>query len=448
MNDGLQIFNKISQIKKLELVTIMFESSNISDEKRTETWLTKIDSKRSIIISLIFGIFTTAFLLFSYIPGSTIIHSGHSSDSISPVSTSYVRLEFDDFDPLSSIILLRLCPKFTKAIVDRSDITLKLKGKIILLNSDKVELDQVLVEQSYTYNIPKDFDGYLDAETFSPFHTVNFSSLFIYLDVTTVNEIIEDIQITSISVNKSVSIIGIVTISLITISNGVLLFVLISRRLPPIEKDQWLIIILTGILVIVDGPWLLSQYYGSSQFSQIFDIMPQLFHGFFIVYTFVFFSSKTKEQPRLIFNNKIILACIFLLSVIIIILEFAETGLKPLNVFAYYKTLRSDGVFYVLLILFILYHFSLIGSFLYGFKLSRFERRYSFYLVILMFFIMEITQIITFFVRIFVNEIMIGTSLAADIFYINEANLICFILLYLDTPLHLSDENTQPLMDQ
>ena len=420
----------------------MMESSVVSDEKLTETWLTKMDKSRAIIILLVCSLFTTLFLLISFIPQSTILKTGHSSQSVSPVSTSYIRIQFDDYDPLSPISLFRISPKFIPAYVERNGITLKVKGTVILLNDKFIQTSEFPLDLSFTYNIKKGYDNYMNAETFLPIEAINFSSIFFYLEVTTVNNLILDISITSISINKLLSMLGIATISFSAIANGILLVVLIAKRIPPIEKDQWGILILSGILFLVDGPWLLSQNY------IIHDIMPQLFHSFFIIYAFIFLSSRSRETPKKIFNSKTILICLFLMNIVIIILEFAETKLKSLVGFAYYKTLKINAMFIILFVIFAIFHISIVGSFIYGFCISRFERKSSFVLTCFMFFVLEATQIATFLIRLFVNEKFIGLSLAADIFYINEANLFCFILLYLNTPLSLSDDNVKPLIDQ
>lgn len=416
--------------------------SSVSDEKLTETWLTKMDRNRAIIILSISSICTIFFLFISFLPKSTIIKTGHSSQSVSPVSTSYIRTQFDDFNYLSPIALFRIEPKFIPAVVDRNDVTMKIKGKIILLNDKLIQTSELSLDQSISYNIEKKFDGYMNSETFLPIDVINFSSMFLYLDVSTSNDIILDIAITSISTNNILSILGIVTISILAISNAILLITLIVKRVPPIEKDQWGILILSGILFLVDGPWLLSQFY------TIHDIMPQLFHGAFIVFAFIFLSVRSRETPKRIFNSKSILISLFLMNVVIIILELTETKLKPLIGFAYYKKLKINAVFIILFLIFCVYHISIIFSFIYGFYISRFERKSSFFLTLFMFFILEITQITTFLIRLFVNEKFIGLSFAADIFYINEANLFCFVLLYLNTPLSLSDDNIKPLMDQ
>lgn len=424
------------------------ESSAVSDEKLTETWLTKMDQSRAIKTSMSCAICTIIFLLASFIPKSTVIKTGSSSEIVSPASTSYIRIQFNDYNPLSSIALFRISPKFVPAVVDRKGITIKIKGAAILLDDQQNQITELAIEQSITYNIDKNFDGYMKYETFLPLDTINFNSIIFYLDISTVNNIILDVIVTSISINRILPIIGVSFISIVTIANGILLVFLISKRMPPIEKDQWCIIFLSGILFFVDGPWLLCQYYAVPTFSRIFDILPQLFHGFFIIYTFIFFSSRSRETPKKIFNNVTILVCLFLMNLVIIVLEFTETKMKPLIGFAYYKTLKMNAMFIILLLIFSIYHISIIGSFIYGFYISKFERKCSFFLTCFMFTILEITQISTFLIRIFINEKLIGTSLAADVFYINEANIFCLILLYLNTPLSLSDDNVKPLIDQ
>ncbi|OHS95599.1 hypothetical protein TRFO_38284 [Tritrichomonas foetus] len=400
----------------------------------------------AIVLSVVAAACTAIFLLVSFVPQSTVIKTGHSSSTVSPVSTAYIRIQFDGYDSLSSLALFRIAPKFVKASVDRNSVTIKVKGKVILLDHNQIQFEEYPVDTSYTYKIAKDFDEYMDAQTFMSFSSVKFSSIIFYLDVTTVNDIILDLTVTSTSLGQDLSLAGIIMISIVTIAVAVLLLTLISRRLPPAEKDQWFIIILSGIMFLVDGPWLLCQYYAIPSFSQLFDIMPQLFHAFFIMYVFVFFSSKSRETPKILFNNKIILLCLLAMSIIIIILEFAQTSFKPLAGFAYYKTLKSNAILIALATIFIAYHLAIVSSFIYGFIISKFERDSAMIIVIFLFFALEATQIITSLIRIFVNEKLIGTSLAADIFYILEANLVCFIMLYLDTPLSLSKDNVKFLI--
>ena len=66
-------------------------------------------------------------------------------------------------------------------------------------------------------------------------------------------------------------------------------------------------------------------------------------------------------------------------------------------------------------------------------------------LVICMFCAQEAIQIVTFLIRILIDPHKIGYSLAADFFYILEANLFCFIMLYVNTPVSQSTDSTHRL---
>ena len=425
----------------------MIQSVNISDEKLTETWLTKMTAYQGIVFSVLGVIFTAIFLFASFTPESTITKIGHSSTIATPVSTAYIRVKMDDYDSLSSIALFRISPRFVPASVDRN-VVINIKGKAVLLDNNEAQIDEINISDSISYNVPTGFNDYTKAETFLTFSSIKFNSIIFYLDVSTINEIILDVELKSTSFGTGLSLSGIISISIVTVIVGIVLIGLISRRIPPAEKDQWCILILSGIMFLVDGPWLLCQYYAVEKFSQVFDIMPQLFHGFFVIYAFIFFSSKTRETPKFIFNNYIILVCLFILQIIVIILEFSITKMNPLAAFAYYRQTRGNNIFISLAVIFCVYHLIIICSFIYGFIIAKFERQMSLIITIFMFFILEASQLVTSMIRLFVNEKLIGTSLAADIFYILEANLFVAILLYLTTPLSRSKDNVKYLIDE
>lgn len=386
------------------------------------------------------------FLVISFAPRSTVIQSGYSS----PVSTASkeltIRLQFDDFTSMSSLAVFSISPLFTSAVVDR-DIDVKYSGKAVTLDSNQVQTMTFNIDVTKSYFVKSEETNFATAFNFMAFPNVNFSSIIISIDVSSPYPVLSNCLVEVTSIGRALPILGVVWISLTTTAVGLILLLLIQKRVRPGANDQWMTIILIGGLIVVDGPWLLCQYYGLPDFSVVFDCMPQIFHAFFIYFTIIFFRERTSDVVQKFFKNTFIAVAVVALQIIVLVMQAWVTNGMPFATFAFYRN-YSNAVFITLVVIFIIFHLAVIATFFVGFTHLRIERFLSLALVIFMFCVQEAVQIVTMLIRVFVGTDKIGYSLAADIFYILEANLFCFVMLYVNTPVSRSADSTHRLKYQ
>ncbi|KAH0785933.1 hypothetical protein GPJ56_010194 [Histomonas meleagridis] len=412
----------------------------IPDATTTETQLTLMTKRRAFSVLIVWALVTLLSIIVSFAPTPTIVKTGHSIPTATALNKLDIRLQFDGYTSMSSTAIFTFVPTFTQSSVDRN-IELTLKGTATLLDYALAEITSIPIDEVFTFSVKSGVITGFTPEHFLTFSRINFNSITISAEATVSHSELQDIIVTSISIGQSLTITGIVFISIYTVIVSLLLVFIISKRVRPAHLDHWLVIILSGVLIVVDGPWLLCQHFGFSSFSRIFDMAPQIFHAFFVLYAFAFFSVRARNPAKKIYKNKVIYICVILFILILLILQFTVTSGNPLATFALYRKDHTAFVV-VLVILFLLYHGSIIFGFVYGFIKLQFEKLLPMLIIAFTFCSLEATQIVAFFSRLFVGQEMVGVSMAADIFYILEANLVTFVLLYVDTPVSQAADGT------
>ena len=407
-------------------------STPISEIGTSETQLTLMTKRRGFQILGLWLVSCIVAVIISFSPKATNVETGHSIPTSTALKELNIRLQFSGYDSMCSTLFIGFIPSFAQSTHKRT-ITLRLKGDILLLDENMAKKDTKPIDSTYNYDVKAGIINDFDLQKIIQFSNIDFKYVLLSIDVITSHADLNDILVKAISIRKELTITGVVFISILTIMVSLLLILIISKRVRPKYLDHWLVIILAGVLLLVDGPWLLCQYYSIASFSQVFDMMPQIFHAFFVIYAFAFFSVRTIKAVKKIYKNKIIYCCIICFSIILLILQFTITKRKPLPTLAFYKK-DNKSILAILIILFLLYHGGIIFGFIYGFIKLQFEKLIPILIIGVIFCSAEAIEIIEFLIRISVGYDHFGLSMAADILYILMANIITLVLLYVDTP--------------
>lgn len=419
----------------------------IPDATQKETQLTLMNSRRAFWLMILTIILSVIFCFISFIPPSTISNTQNMETVLSAMPSLAAHVRFDGFSSMSSLALFGMDVKIIPSVVYR-EIAINIVGTAITTNSHLADLYSLNISDSIVYKIPAGVN-HLDTTQILAFSSIDFSTIVISLEIKVMTglPILLSGTIEAIYVGQSLTTAGVICIAIVTVLVAIMLVGLVSRRVRPAALDQWMAVILSGILFIVDGPWLLLQYYAVPAFAQVFDVMPQLFHAFFIIFTFAFFSVRTKGATKKFYKHWLIYFCIIIFCIVTLVLQFIVTDLRPIATFPIYRN-DSKIMFAVYGVVELVYHLFIVVAFLYGFLKLKISKIWTLTLVIFMFCSLEAVQIAAVFIRCFISSSFLGASVAIDIFYIMEANLITFMILYVDTPVsRLSDASHEMKLD-
>jgi len=391
-----------------------------------------MNKRKAFIIFCFFSIISLVFALSSYIPESTVYEERNSSPLSTYSNLVQIRQSYTGFSALSNFVSFFIDIDVANSSNPRN-LSLNLIGTAILMTDSHEPLKSISINSTILYKVTPEMEEF---HAFDITH-VDFSSISLFLDVVSASPELSGAIIVTASMNRNLSNISIFLTSFVSLFVTILLFFLISKRVRPSKIDQWASVVLCGFLFLVDGPWLLVHYFTHSNFCQVYDSMPQLFHSAFIVFALIFFS--VRSEGTLFFKSNFVYVSILLYSTILLFLQFAITGGKPLAMFPLLK--ENDMLYIVLLVMFIIYHMAIITMMIYGFFNLKIEKFWSFLIIVFMFLTLETIQVITFFIRVTVNPSNVGQSSSADLFYILEANLVSFFLVYLNTPIGQSSDS-------
>jgi hypothetical protein len=118
-------------------------------------------------------------------------------------------------------------------------------------------------------------------------NSTGFTSIVLFLEVLATSEAgnegdLRGAEIAMATLAAEISLAAVILIAAASFVVSVFLVAVISRRVRPSALGQWFSLGLCGALVIVDGPWLLCQFFAFPIFSTVYDLMLEVFHILFI----------------------------------------------------------------------------------------------------------------------------------------------------------------------
>ena len=404
------------------------------DAAKTETYFTLMTKRMAFVISLIFAVFTVLFAIIAFATPNTRVETvSKASDSTTSYSSLIsIRHEYNGISNFNNFMHFDLTPKFANPTNDRYA-PLVINGGFYTLSDDFQVIDFINFSKVITYHVSK------ESEKIKLFdiNSTYFSSVVAFVDtMTSVNEI-GSVTLDMTTMEAPLPISELVLSSFCCIFVIIMLLAVNIRRVRPSALDQWFTIVLIGCLFLIDGPWLVCQYFAIPGFSVVFDLMPQLFHAFFIIYVIVFFAIRTQNFKSL-FSNLWLSILTFIYALVLITMQFLLTSGRQLSMMSIIE--KNTGLYIAIIVLFFIYHIWVFGILALGFYDVQIDIKLSWILSIMLFGSLEIINLAVFLTRFFVISSNIGSSSAIDFFYILEANLVCFFLAYLNTPISMGGE--------
>ena len=403
------------------------------DAAKTETYFTLMTKRMAFIISLIFAILTVLLGIISFLIPNTKVQTSF----IKPYSTQYaqqldIREEYIDISNFNNFIHFDLIPNFANPKKERN-IDLRISCGFYVISEDQQIISSPSLSKTISYAVsdpPQPIRLY-------DFNSTYFTHLVALVSVSTSLSDLANCTLQMTTLQDSVAVSSLTFSSICCIFVMLMLLFVNIRRVRPSAIDQWFTLILTACLLLINGPWQVCQYFAIPGFSVVYDLMPQVFHVLFLMFVFSFFQCRTKAYKSF-FSNIIIKIATFVFAIVIIALEFAMTSGRQLTIIPVIE--KSNKLFIALIIFFFLYHIWVIGTMILGFKDVQIDVFWSYLLAILLFFSLEIINVAVFLTRMFISQSKVGFSAAIDLFYILEANLVCFLLNYLNTPISMSGD--------
>lgn len=407
----------------------------LQDENSLETPLDRMESTYALtwIVILIIGLLLTS--ISSFIPSNTQIFSRPSSQNDQGIATITHRSRFGPFNPLNGFLFLYITPKFEAPNFE--NLTFTVKGNIRFLDSSSNVFRSKSLNK--TVHVTCNNDNCTPITAFEA-NIIDFSYIVIYADVECNFPGIKSLNFWSLSLDRTISIVGALTIIGCIIPVSLLLFTVIPFRFRPSAIDHWASLFLGLGLVIIDGPWILLKYYIPGYFSQFFDVVPDIFHISFLIFLTYFVESRTLELPHRIFKSYSIKISLLILFIMTISLQFFVTDSMPLSTMSLHLKLDDDSrkpPVYLINTMYIFVSIYIVASFfliIYGILSLQFKIFHVLILVSLTFIILQIIYTVRTIIRIFVPYNQIGFAFAMDIFYILMANVVTFFFLSSNIP--------------
>jgi hypothetical protein len=185
-------------------------------------------------------------------------------------------------------------------------------------------------------------------------------------------------------------------------------------------------------LFLVDGPWLILKYYTSQVASQLFDLSPEIFHAFFIVYLTIFIAPRSVRLSNRVFGSWWIRATILVASAVLVIIEFCATRFMPLCTLSIY--IQESLLKYPIFVFSALLHIAIILFLAFGVVSIQIEKFPVLVVTGIAFFILEAIYIVKMYVRFFIQVRSIGVAFATDVCYILVANVVSIFFLMVNLP--------------
>jgi hypothetical protein len=162
----------------------------------------------------------------------------------------------------------------------------------------------------------------------------------------------------------------------------------------------------------------------------VFDALPRLVHSLFVSLAIILLNAQSRGVQRMVFRNVLIHLALFGFAILLLVLEFSITQLRSLSAIRF-RLHSSKSLFIVLICAFVVYHSFIWIALVIGLSFIQLP---NFQLRLLLIFAMgipEALEMVSFIIRVCVQNSVLGISMAADIFYVVELNLVSILFLYL-----------------
>lgn len=402
------------------------------------TIITKVDvmTKESATSNgIYFLILTIVFGLIAFLIPNTNYETEYYASIIDKYTNQIeIRKIYKGIDSLSGFIHIEIVPYFSNPSKVRNS-RIVIDGRLFLMSENGNVIGERNISRSINYRVNKDYNRIIITE----FDNIDFSACIAFFDIKTDLRDLMSVKLTMVGLNRSICLASLYCISAMAIIDGMILILIISKRYKPYSIDQWAAVILSGSLFLIDGPWIVLQYFSVPGFAVSFSVLIQIFKILFYVYIFIFFSVRTKNAIFDIFNNYILYLIYVAIALIIIVFEFVMTAGKSMVMIPVID--KNTALFVVLVVLFIGYNLSIAGLIIYGISKTENVDIWAITYHSGLFIVFIFLNIATFLTKILVPMLQAGFSAASDLFFILEANMIVFSIVIMNTPYDKYENN-------
>lgn len=400
----------------------------LPDEKTTSTKLEIMSSLKASIWIIIVSVFVTIAAVCSFVPRNTNYRISRTASEPVPKAEVTNRQKYQNFTPLNSFAILSVIP-FVKEKV--SKVTLNVSGKARLHDSAMNVISERSISVVEEVKCQKSVCNEIIATSynFAKFYAV---SLVATVSTTNGQELLRRAEFTCTSLNTPISYTFFILISGMTLVVILILAFVVPKRLYPTRSDHWSTIFLGLACLCIDGPWLVLKYYSAYWFSNIYDIMPELFHMYFIFFVMSFFFTQTHTWATRIFGSYLIHIAVSFGLLLIIILQSIEFDKMPLNTGSVF--IQKSNLKIPIYALTIVYHALILFIMILGIITVQIKEDAVLVLVGLTIILVEILDIIRAILRFNCPRNQLGFTFAADVFYILYANFFTAFYLYYNLP--------------
>ena len=399
--------------------------SILPDEKTLSTPLEMMTSFQAALWIIFTAIFVTLAAIFSFAPANTNYLVRRVWGRILPSTSVSNRAQFPA-SPLNSFNILSVIPYVSQPT---QDLEVNLHGIARLYDKSMKPLSLREINKTVKINCPTNKCDEIIATTYN---FVDFKYSLLVADVQSHQPILRRLEITSTSLNPNISIIFFVLITVMTLVLIYTLIFVVPKRLYPTRSDHWSTLFLGLAALCIDGPWLILKYYSSYWFSNIYDIMPEIYHIVYILFIMSFFNAMTNGWVNRILGSWLLSLVIAIGLITIIILESIATNYLPLNTASIF--LHESPLQIPIYVLTFIMHAAICGLLFIGVTHMQIPDDATLVLTSLDLVVVEVLDIVRVCLRFWCPRTQLGYSFAADVCYILVANYITSFMLNFNLP--------------
>jgi hypothetical protein len=336
----------------------------------------------------------------------------------------------NQFGSLSSFIIVWIAPVISSPVPPGETLNLSISATFQTFTSSFEPLDSgvSLTETRTAFCSQSRCDPILVYQR----NWVSFYAISMTATVESESLILREFTFNVASHNQIIAIVAFVIISIFTVVTSLVFLISVSRRLRPSRFDHWTTVFLGIGLFLIDGPWLILKYYTSWVASQIFDLSTEIFHAGFIVFLTIFIAERTLSLANRIFSSWWIRGTFLATSLLLVVVEFAITGLMPLCTLSIY--IKNSLLRWPIYVGSALLHAAITLLLFFGVVSVQIEKLLVLEVAAFAFFILEAIYIVKMYIRFFVPHETIGVAFGADVFYILMANIVAIFFLKTNLP--------------
>ena len=357
-----------------------------------------------------------------------------------------IRELFTNFDPLNSYLILQI------EVLQKIGSTKSASGKLkyIIRTFDQNHNIKKVKTAEKEIVIPP-FNNYGKYFVFDT-SIIDFSSISIVADVvTTDGSQISQVGAYLRAISRSNSIKNWMVITGLTVLVSVFFYFHLNDYMKPINADHWATLFLGILLVLIDGPWIILKNYTTGLFSQLFEITPELFHAFFMVFATVFFNARTDdgEQKTSMLSTWTHRILIITLFIVLNILEFFATDGMPVQTLSLY--IYDSSLMWPILVTGIICHLLIMTMLVKGARSMRIMSSTTLMMCTFAFGYLEFIQTLGFMLKL-IPGISFGINNELNMYYIFSANVIAVFFMYINLPvsvqMELDTQATPAILDE